>query len=99
MVTATMWCTDNQCLGWGLLSIQKRGLPVVATVHHPITRDRQLALDAAPNWKHRLLVKRWHSFLRMQKTCGPETESYRYRFRAVAHDIAEALISKVKTSV
>lgn len=58
---------DNQCLGWGLLNIQKRGLPVVATVHHPITRDRQLALDAAPNWRHRILVRRWHSFLRMQK--------------------------------
>lgn len=58
---------DNQCLGYGLLSIQKRGLPVVATVHHPITRDRELALDAAPNWRQRILVRRWHSFLRMQK--------------------------------
>lgn len=58
---------DNQCLGYGLLNIQKRGIPTVATVHHPITRDRQLALDAAPNWKHRLLVRRWHSFLGMQK--------------------------------
>lgn len=57
---------DNQCLAYGLLAIQKRGLPVVATVHHPITRDFQLALAAAPNWKHRLLVRRWHSFLGMQ---------------------------------
>jgi len=39
----------------------------VATVPHPNTRDRQLALDAAPNWRHRILVRRWHSFLRMQK--------------------------------
>lgn len=59
---------DNQCLGYGLLDLQKRGLPVVATVHHPITRDLQLALDAAPDWRYRLLVRRWHSFLRMQKT-------------------------------
>ncbi len=57
---------DNQCLAYGLLAIEKNGLPVVATVHHPITRDYQLALDAAPNWKYRLLVRRWHSFLRMQ---------------------------------
>ena len=57
---------DNQCLGYGLLTIQARGLPTVATVHHPISRDRQLALDAAPNWWHRLLVRRWHSFLGMQ---------------------------------
>ena len=58
---------DNQCLGHGLLTMQKMGLPVVATIHHPITRDRELAVQAAPNWYHRLLVRRWHNFLRMQK--------------------------------
>src|SRR5690606_776129 len=30
---------DNQCLGSGLLDIARR-LPLVATVHHPITKDR-----------------------------------------------------------
>lgn len=58
---------DNQCLAWGLLDIQKRGLPVVATVHHPITRDLELKLAAVNNWGMRLLIKRWHSFLKMQK--------------------------------
>lgn len=58
---------DNQSLGYGLLAIQRQGIATVATVHHPITRDLQLALDAAPNWRHRLLVRRWHSFLGMQK--------------------------------
>lgn len=57
---------DNQCLGYGLLSLQKLGVPTIATVHHPITRDRDLALAAALNWRHRLLVRRWHSFLGMQ---------------------------------
>lgn len=57
---------DNQSLSYGLLDIETSGLPVVATIHHPITRDRQLALDAAPDWRYRLLVRRWHSFLRMQ---------------------------------
>jgi len=56
---------DNQSLAYGLLNIEKTGLPVVATVHHPITRDRDLALAAA-NWKHRLLIRRWHFFLHMQ---------------------------------
>jgi len=58
---------DNQSLGYGLLKLKKMGIPVLATVHHPITRDRQLALDAAPTWQLRLLVKRWYSFLGMQK--------------------------------
>ncbi|WOX06016.1 glycosyltransferase family 4 protein [Microbulbifer pacificus] len=57
---------DNQSLCYGLLDIEKTGIPVVATIHHPITRDRQLALDAAPDWFYRLLVRRWHSFLNMQ---------------------------------
>ena len=57
---------DNQSLCYGLLNIERQGLPVVATIHHPITRDRQLAIDAAPDWFHRLLVRRWHSFLGMQ---------------------------------
>ncbi|UTA48455.1 glycosyltransferase family 4 protein [Simiduia sp. 21SJ11W-1] len=58
---------DNQCLAWGLLDIQKRGLPVVATVHHPITRDLELKLAAEQHWGMRLLIKRWHSFLAMQE--------------------------------
>lgn len=58
---------DNQSLCFGLLKLQQRGLPVVATVHHPITRDRDLAVAAAPDWGHRVLVKRWYHFLDMQK--------------------------------
>jgi len=57
---------DNQSLCYGLLDIERRGIPVVATIHHPITRDRQLAIDAAPDWFYRLLVRRWHGFLGMQ---------------------------------
>jgi glycosyltransferase involved in cell wall biosynthesis len=32
---------DVQCLGWGLLGLQALGLPVVTTVHHPLTVDRR----------------------------------------------------------
>jgi len=32
---------DVQCLGWGLLGVQALGLPVVSTVHHPLTVDRR----------------------------------------------------------
>jgi glycosyltransferase involved in cell wall biosynthesis len=57
---------DNQCLGDGLLQIAETGLPVVATVHHPITRDRVLDLAAAPWWR-KPLVRRWYGFLGMQQ--------------------------------
>ncbi|BBZ43961.1 glycosyltransferase family 4 protein [Mycobacterium parmense] len=57
---------DNQSLGTGLLTIAEAGLPVVATVHHPITRDRVLDLAAA-RWWRKPLVHRWYGFLDMQQ--------------------------------
>lgn len=57
---------DNQSLCSGLLKLQAMGLPVVTTVHHPITSDLQIALNASHRWWERLLIRRWHSFLRMQ---------------------------------
>lgn len=58
---------DNQSLCYGLLDLQKRGVNVIATVHHPITQDRDLALAAATEKGQRWLIKRWYSFLAMQK--------------------------------
>lgn len=57
---------DNQSLGTGLRKIAASGLPVVATVHHPITRDRVLDLAAA-RWWRKPLVRRWYGFAEMQK--------------------------------
>ena len=56
---------DNQTLGYGLLG--DVGAPLVTTIHHPITVDRQLELDAAEGWKRRMSVRRWYGFTRMQK--------------------------------
>ena len=58
---------DNQSLSYGMLDIQKMGLPLVTTVHHPITSDLRIALHAARGWYERLGIRRWHSFLNMQK--------------------------------
>jgi glycosyltransferase involved in cell wall biosynthesis len=57
---------DNQSLGLGLLAVQREGLPVVATVHHPITFDRRVDLAAARTLRRKLLTRRWYGFLRMQ---------------------------------
>lgn len=57
---------DNQSLSYGVLGLQDDGFPVVTTVHHPITHDQRIALEAASGPVERLLIRRWHSFLRMQ---------------------------------
>ena len=56
---------DNQCLGYGLLRLHGK-LPVVATVHHPITIDKRLAVAHASRRKERRRLKRWYSFTKMQ---------------------------------
>ncbi|MCX4980618.1 glycosyltransferase family 4 protein [Streptomyces sp. NBC_00572] len=59
---------DNQTLGYGLLGGPRAiGAPLVTTIHHPITVDRQLEIDAAADWKRRASVRRWYAFTRMQK--------------------------------
>ncbi|MEV0017996.1 glycosyltransferase family 4 protein [Streptomyces tendae] len=56
---------DNQTLGYGLLG--DVGAPLVTTIHHPITVDRRLELDAADSRRRRYSVRRWYAFTRMQK--------------------------------
>ena len=57
---------DNQSLCYGTLWLQQQGYPLVTTIHHPITSDREIALKNAQTWGDRLLIKRWHSFINMQ---------------------------------
>ena len=56
---------DNQSLGYGLLGIARLGVPVVATVHHPVTIDRRFELEAA-SWRRSVSLRRWYAFTRMQ---------------------------------
>jgi len=58
---------DNQCLGYGLLLIERQlGIPVLGTIHHPITVDRRLEMEAASGWYKRLTLRRWYAFVDMQ---------------------------------
>jgi glycosyltransferase involved in cell wall biosynthesis len=56
---------DNQVLGRGMLDIAER-LPMVTTIHHPITHDRRIDLAQATTRRQRLTLRRWYGFLRMQ---------------------------------
>lgn len=58
---------DNQTLGYGVLGLPRTGFPLVTTIHHPITVDRRLELDAAEGFRRRLSVRRWYGFTRMQR--------------------------------
>ena len=57
---------DNQTMAYGILKIQELGLPVVETIHHPVTIDRDLAIQSATSLKDKLGLRRWFSFINMQ---------------------------------
>ncbi len=56
---------DNQCLGYGIAKLEQK-IPLLVTLHHPITRDRMLEMDAAPSRYKRWSIGRWYSFVKMQ---------------------------------
>ena len=57
---------DNQTLAYGLLKLKKLGLPVVGTIHHPITMDKRIDIKHADTISLKILKWRWYSFLKMQ---------------------------------
>ncbi len=57
---------DNQSLGYGLLAIERMGIPVVGTIHHPITVDRALEMEHAETAYQRFAKSRWYAFTKMQ---------------------------------
>ena len=56
---------DNQCLGYGILKIEEK-IPTIVTLHHPITKDRELEMSHAKTLPRKLSVGRWYSFVKMQ---------------------------------
>ena len=57
---------DNQTLCYGMLDVSDMGLPVVGTIHHPITKDRRIDIAHAKWPWIKFLKWRWYSFLNMQ---------------------------------
>ncbi len=58
---------DNQCLGWGLALLQKKGgFPLLSTIHHPITVDRRLEIAHSRTLFESFSKRRWYAFTKMQ---------------------------------
>jgi glycosyltransferase involved in cell wall biosynthesis len=57
---------DNQSLSYGIWAMNKR-LPTVATIHHPVTVDRKIAIQSVSFPWEKMKQWRWYSFIGMQK--------------------------------
>lgn len=88
---------DNQCLGYGLLLIEQQlGLPVLGTIHHPITVDRRIELESATGWQ-RWSKRRWYSFVTMQGRVARRLRSILVPSQSSADDVAREF--RVRPSV
>lgn len=58
---------DNQCLAYGIGKIAQNVVPTIATIHHPITVDRQEEFKSATSKRKINKIKKWYSFIGMQK--------------------------------
>ncbi|TAL31777.1 MAG: glycosyltransferase family 1 protein [Spirochaetes bacterium] len=58
---------DVQCLGWGLLPMKEYGMPIVTTVHHPLSHDRRADFMIDRNMWEKFCTVMFYP-LTMQKT-------------------------------
>ena len=82
---------DNQSLGSGLLGMMDDGWPVLATIHHPITVDRELDLAHADGWRRRVSLRRWYGFVGMQARVARQVPRILTVSKSSRQDIAEQL--------
>jgi glycosyltransferase involved in cell wall biosynthesis len=82
---------DNQSLGRGVAGMMKDGWPVLATIHHPITVDRELDLAHADRWQRRLTLRRWYGFVGMQARVARKIQRVVTVSESSRRDIADQL--------
>jgi glycosyltransferase involved in cell wall biosynthesis len=65
---------DNQTLGYGMLKVQKM-LPLIATIHHPVSVDRVVEIASAQGIRQKLGKRRWYAFTKMQGKVASQLSS------------------------
>lgn len=80
---------DNQVLGYGMLEIEKMGLPLITTLHHPITFDRRIDISQTKNPWRKFTLWRWYGFLRMQAKVARAARKILTPSEASKRDIAK----------
>lgn len=100
---------DNQSLSWSILRLRSRGWPVMGSIHHPITVDRDLAIEHAKGLKAKVGALRFYGFVRMQVevasrlervlTVSETSRSDLYRYMNVSLDRSRTVPIGVDTSV
>jgi glycosyltransferase involved in cell wall biosynthesis len=80
---------DNQTVAYGVLRLARLGLPLVTTIHHPITFDRRVDLASATTRRRRLALRRWYGFLRMQGRVARELTAVLCPSDSSARDVVE----------
>jgi len=78
---------DNQSLSYSILSIA-RTIPVTATIHHPITVDRRIAVKSTKSFFKKVKALRWYSFITVQKYVARKLSSIITVSEASKKDIA-----------
>jgi glycosyltransferase involved in cell wall biosynthesis len=71
--------------------MMKDGWPVLATIHHPITVDRELDLAHADRWQRRLTLRRWYGFVGMQARVARKIQRVVTVSESSRRDIADQL--------
>ncbi|KAA1416393.1 glycosyltransferase family 4 protein [Nocardioides humilatus] len=95
---------DNQTLATPILEVERHGLPLASTIHHPITMDRAIELEVAPWFRRKskgsrkrftlpvefpkIGVWRWYSFLNEQKKTAPQLRQVLVPSESSKRDVA-----------
>ncbi|MDA3917645.1 MAG: glycosyltransferase family 4 protein [Deltaproteobacteria bacterium] len=79
---------DNQSLSYSILSLARR-MPVIATIHHPMTVDRRIAVQSAKSFLKKVKALRWYSFITVQKYVAQRLSSIITVSKTSKKDIAK----------